>query len=151
MKYKCKKFKPGLTVGATYTEFMPNPNSYNACVTNDEGEVWYVPRKEFFDIVEEAPKGREAVIYISGPMTGYEDFNRASFNDAAKTLTGNGFNVLNPATLPNGLTEVQYMSICQPMVMASHCIYMLTGWSNSPGAKAELALAEKLKLKVIYE
>jgi hypothetical protein len=89
--------------------------------------------------------------YLSGPMTGYENFNRESFNLAAKLLAEDGFNVLNPATLPDGLTQTQYMSICQPMVMASTHIYMLKGWMKSNGAVAEHALARKLSLEIIYE
>lgn len=91
------------------------------------------------------------VIYIAGPMTGYANFNREAFNDHAAELTRLGYNVLNPATLPSGLTQTQYMSICLPMVMASSCVYMLHGWTKSKGALAELALAEKLGLEVIYE
>ena len=90
-------------------------------------------------------------IYISGPMTGYENFNRKEFNHKANILTDVGYNVLNPATLPNGLSQLQYMSICQSMVLASQSIYMLIGWQASEGAKAELALAQKIKLEVIYE
>jgi len=91
------------------------------------------------------------IIYISGPMTGRENYNRAEFNKKSNILTDEGFNVLNPATLPDGLTQLQYMSICQPMVMASQCIYMLIGWQESEGAVAELALARKIKLEVIFE
>lgn len=52
MKLICIKHKPGLTVGAMYTERMPYPNNYNACVTNDEGKSMYVPRNEFFEVKE---------------------------------------------------------------------------------------------------
>lgn len=91
------------------------------------------------------------IIYISGPMTGYDNFNRAAFHKAANNLTDHGFNVLNPANLPNGLTQLQYMSICQPMVMCATHIFMLHGWTSSDGAKAELALAQKIGLQIVYE
>lgn len=90
-------------------------------------------------------------IYIAGPMTGYENCNREAFNEAAKELSKGGFNVLNPATLPDGLTQQQYMSICLPMVLCAGNIYMLKGYSGSAGACAELALAEKLGLGIIFE
>ena len=90
------------------------------------------------------------VIYVSGPMTGYENFNRELFSSTAKALEDDGFNVLNPATLPDGLTQTQYMSICQSMVMCAGFIYMLRGWQDSEGAKAELALARKLGLEVLF-
>jgi hypothetical protein len=83
-------------------------------------------------------------------MTGYENFNRESFNKSSKMLSLT-HNVLNPAMLPSGLTQLQYMSICQPMVLASDEIYMLKGWRKSEGAVAELALAKKIKLEVMFE
>lgn len=56
MKYKCKKFFPGVTVGAIYTEYMLNPNTFNACVVNDDGDVQYIPRNEYFDLIDEHRK-----------------------------------------------------------------------------------------------
>ncbi|MCV4939668.1 DUF4406 domain-containing protein, partial [Escherichia coli] len=47
-------------------------------------------------------------IYIAGPMTGYENFNRDAFNKEADRLSRHGHSVLNPATLPNGLTQREY-------------------------------------------
>ncbi|ECE8819412.1 DUF4406 domain-containing protein, partial [Salmonella enterica subsp. enterica serovar Reading] len=48
-------------------------------------------------------------VYIAGPMTGYENFNREAFHRAEKALKREGHTVLNPAVLPNGLTQAQYM------------------------------------------
>ncbi|HIB8586172.1 TPA: DUF4406 domain-containing protein, partial [Escherichia coli] len=53
-----------------------------------------------------------AVIYIAGPMTGYKDHNRTAFFIEAMRLAADGHVVLNPATLPEGLSQQQYMSIC---------------------------------------
>lgn len=36
-------------------------------------------------------------IYISGPMTGYADFNRAEFDRIDEIYTSNGYEVVNPA------------------------------------------------------
>lgn len=46
------------------------------------------------------------IVYVAGPMSGYEQFNRPAFHSAAKRLTDKGYVVLNPATLPDGLTHV---------------------------------------------
>lgn len=89
-------------------------------------------------------------IYIAGGMTGYENFNRKAFNDAELKLSLN-YIVLNPAILPEGLSQKDYMSICLPMVACCDVIYMLDGYEDSSGALSELALAEKLGLKVILE
>ncbi|MEJ8918077.1 DUF4406 domain-containing protein [Escherichia coli] len=62
-----------------------------------------------------------------------------------------GHIVLNPAVLPGGLCQSEYMDICLAMVRSADAIYLLKGWDVSAGARAEHALAEKLGLTVIYE
>lgn len=95
---------------------------------------------------------KKPVVYISGPMTGYEDFNRAAFNSAEKFIKGWGvYNVMNPAILPDGLTQAQYMDICLSMLRCCDQIYMLNGYQKSDGALCELAYAKKLGLKVVYQ
>lgn len=90
-------------------------------------------------------------IYIAGPMTGYPDYNRAAFNAKASELMSEGHIVLNPAVLPGGLCQSEYMDICLAMVRSADAIYLLKGWEASAGARAEHAMAEKLELTVIYE
>lgn len=90
-------------------------------------------------------------IYIAGPMTGYKDFNRPSFRAFALKLSLDGHVVLNPAVLPDGLTQPQYMDICLAMLRCAQAIYLLDGWEKSAGARAEKALAEKLALEIIYQ
>ncbi|WP_159872284.1 MULTISPECIES: DUF4406 domain-containing protein [unclassified Raoultella] len=90
-------------------------------------------------------------IYIAGPMTGFPEFNRPSFHEAAAVLKSDGHVVLNPATLPDGLSQFEYMDICLAMLRCAHAIYLLHGWELSAGARAEQALAEKLNLQRIYE
>ncbi len=90
-------------------------------------------------------------IYIAGPMTGYESFNREAFTKRAHMLKAKGYIALNPAILPDGLTQPEYMQICLSMVMCADAIYLLKGWDESKGALAELSLAEKLVLEVIEE
>ncbi len=91
------------------------------------------------------------IIYISGPMTGHEDYNRQAFYKAEARLKSAGFVVLNPAVNPEGLSYAQYMLIDVAMLNVCDCIYMLIGHEDSPGAKAELALAKSMKFKEYYE
>ncbi|EFM3367872.1 DUF4406 domain-containing protein [Escherichia coli] len=51
-------------------------------------------------------------VYIAGPMTGYKNFNREAFHKAEEELKREGHTVLNPAVLPDGLTQPHYMDIC---------------------------------------
>lgn len=90
-------------------------------------------------------------IYIAGPMTGIPEYNRPAFFEAAAQLMERGHTVLNPATLPNGLTQPQYMDICCAMLRCAESIFLLDGWEQSAGARAERALAEKLELDVIFQ
>lgn len=89
-------------------------------------------------------------LFISGPMTGYENYNRAKFNAVAEGYKKQGYAVLNPAILPNGLEEKDYMQICIAMLLCSDEVVFLPGWHNSPGAVAEHSLACKLKIPLIY-
>ncbi len=90
-------------------------------------------------------------IYIAGPMTGYENFNRNAFNEKSEQLKSSTFIPLNPATLPDGLTQGQYMDICFAMIRAADAIYLLSGWKKSDGALAEYAYAKKLGLGINSE
>lgn len=92
--------------------------------------------------------GQHLVYYIAGPMSGLPNFNRDNFNRIASELDGH---ILNPATLPNGLSNREYMSICLPMLQCATHIYMLKGWEKSEGAIAEHALASKLLIGIEYE
>lgn len=84
------------------------------------------------------------VIYIAGPMTGLPGLNRDAFNAKAVELEREGYVVLNPAVLPGGLRQDQYMDICLAMVRSANYVMMLDGWTLSDGALAEYALAKKL-------
>ena len=75
-------------------------------------------------------------------------FNRDAFNHEANVMQMAGRTPLNPAILPDGLTQAQYMDICFAMIRAADAIYLLKGWQESKGAKAELAYAEKLGLEI---
>lgn len=90
-------------------------------------------------------------VFISGPMTGYAGFNRAAFNDAERMLKSQGCAVLNPAVLTDGLTQAQYMDICLAMVRCADAVFMLQGWEDSAGARAEHALAEKRGHRILYQ
>lgn len=90
-------------------------------------------------------------IYIAGPMTGYENYNRPMFNAVAQQMLSGGHVALNPATLPDGLSQREYMDICLAMLRCADAIHMLHGWKESEGAVAEHAMAKKLGIKISYQ
>ncbi|MFT4465943.1 MAG: DUF4406 domain-containing protein [Sodalis sp. (in: enterobacteria)] len=91
------------------------------------------------------------ITYIAGPMSGKPDCNRLAFYQAAHELKQGGDTVLNPATLPDGLTQAEYMRIGLAMLQCAQGIFLLEGWQGSEGAHAEYSLAKKLQLLVRYQ
>ncbi|MGL4448422.1 MAG: DUF4406 domain-containing protein [Shewanella sp.] len=90
-------------------------------------------------------------VYIAGPMSGLPDANRIAFHVAAIAQRDAGHIVLNPATLPAGLDEAEYMQIGLAMLLCCDRIYMLAGWEHSSGALTEYALAKKLDLDIVFQ
>ena len=89
-------------------------------------------------------------VYISGPITGREGY-REAFAAEAHRLREQGFVVLDPSMLPEGLGDHEtYMHICLPMVEVADRLVMLPGWENSVGARQERALAQRLGKPVEY-
>jgi|GEM_PF-809715 len=89
------------------------------------------------------------IVYISGPMRGYEQRNCKAFYEAERELSAQGYKVLNPARLPGDLPEDRYMPICIAMIEASDAVCMLTGWKESKGAMAEWSYA-RVQNKIIF-
>lgn len=90
-------------------------------------------------------------VYIAGPMTNRPHLNRPAFHAAAERLIEAGDIPLNPAVLPDGLSQADYMAICMSMLQRADDIYLLDGWEASAGAVAEYHLAYKLQLKVMTQ
>ncbi|CAH9012702.1 hypothetical protein VP168E361_P0057 [Vibrio phage 168E36-1] len=134
----------------------------NPCATITEWELRHKPELEVnnprglltTEPVEPTPEPKQPdIVYIAGAISGDVVANRHRFAAAKHSIMASSTNttVLNPAELPDGLTQTQYMSICLPMVMMSTSIFMLTGWEKSKGAVAEHALAEKLGIEINYQ
>lgn len=80
-------------------------------------------------------------IYLAGPITGVPDY-RAHFLEAKWALEKQGYIVLNPAELPEGMEPADYMRICLAMLDVADAVYMLPGWGKSIGAGIEYQLAK---------
>lgn len=89
-------------------------------------------------------------IYISGPMTGIEDFNKKAFNYWANKISFRGHEAVNPATLPTPITPdwTEYMKQDIKALLDCDAVLCLPGWQFSRGAKIEINLAVELGLKV---
>ena len=87
----------------------------------------------------------KTVIYLAGPLM---PENRRRFYDVEAKVLAKWFGgvekvILNPAMLPLGLTEQDYMSIGMQMLFAADTLVMLDGWEQSAGATIEFNMAKK--------
>ncbi len=108
-------------------------------------------------------------VYLSGPMSGYKDFNFPAFDSAAAYLRAHGHEVFNPAEKdrehdPEGKTwrsptgdikaaeaagfnrRVAIRADLNYIMDHAEAIALLPGWEVSKGANAELWLARFLDL-----
>tara|TARA_Y100001937_G_scaffold62817_1_gene86240 strand:+ start:8712 stop:9116 length:405 start_codon:yes stop_codon:yes gene_type:complete len=114
-------------------------------------------------------------IYIAGPMRGRPNWNYDEFNKTEKILIGNGWEVVNPATLDTNYEDTadlgceaeefdpdgndKHKNVNRKImkrdldIICDECcaIYMLKGWQMSQGACAEFYLACSLGLDIYYE
>ncbi|EEA1387640.1 DUF4406 domain-containing protein [Salmonella enterica] len=88
-------------------------------------------------------QNKKKVVFICGPMTGYENYNRDAFMRKEMELIACGTTVLSPAMLPDGLEHEQYLTITRGMIRVSDSVCLLPGWEDSKGARQEVIYALK--------
>jgi len=117
---------------------------------------------------------RRYSLYLAGPMTGIDGFNYPAFNAAAKRLRADprvAF-VCSPAELDDGdrtraypyyikrdalalmgipgRYQPNYSASPPPAEQLTRAIAVLPGWTGSPGALSEVALAKALGYAVLH-
>ena len=83
-------------------------------------------------------------IYIAGKITGDPAY-RDKFAAAEIQLGGQGHVVLNPAELPEGMAQADYMRICFAMIDVADAVVFLPDAKESAGARLEMAYCEYIE------
>lgn len=82
-------------------------------------------------------------VFLSGPISSRLETYKAEFDDAARIVSEAGHLPLNPATLPIGMENRDYMRICLAMLDSADLLLQLPGWGKSAGVIAERTVAMK--------
>lgn len=80
-------------------------------------------------------------VYIAGKITGDPEY-RKKFLWKRILLEAEGCIVLNPAELPGGMEQKDYMRICFAMMEVADEVWFLPDWKDSKGATLEHAWCE---------
>jgi hypothetical protein len=96
--------------------------------------------------------GEASIVYVAGPMTGIEDFNRRAFWIMEHCLKLRRCRVLSPAHYDDlDLPYEWYMRRGLQMVLDANTLVMLNGWSGSKGANIEHRVATAVGNKIYYK
>lgn len=97
--------------------------------------------------------------YLSGPMSGYEQYNYPYFEHCATILRNTGVTIESPHEniWPDGHDEMtpdqlwkHMMEICIEQMNRCQGIILIKGWPQSRGAKQELQIAMQRDWPVWY-
>lgn len=105
-----------------------------------------------------AARGRR-LVYIVGPMSGYENHNFPAFAGVAKQLRKMGYNVISPHEMdeaeggpkqasPGDEQWRRYLRRDLAQLLKADAIIALDGWEHSQGAALEVHVARKLGVPI---
>ena len=93
-------------------------------------------------------------LYISGPITGTDDYMER-FAVAQKELEDEGWSVVNPAlvnsNLPKDTEWEDYMRMAVCMIDMCETVYFLDGWEKSRGANIEYGYAQAKGKDIMFQ
>jgi hypothetical protein len=134
----------GLTIKEVAAEAGMNPKYISTVLNQDTDAPKAEAKLRAFDV----QVGAHLRVYIAGKITGDKNY-REKFAKAEMVLTAMGHCVLNPANLPSGMEQGDYMRICFSMIDCADCVVLLPDWRESSGARLERAYAEKIGKEVV--
>lgn len=103
---------------------------------------------------DERPPTKKPVAYISGPMTGRPDYNKAEFAKVAAKLREEGWRVLSPPELDAGdhsqTWEYYIRRDIRILVDEVEAVFLLRDWQESRGARLEVEIAKAIGLPLFW-
>ena len=99
--------------------------------------------------------GEKRIVYVSGPMTGLEDYNHPAFREAGERLKASGLfdAVINPSDMDEGEKEWSYyLKRDLRLILEKNVtdILLLPGWDRSKGAMLEVMVAGNVLNASLY-
>lgn len=98
---------------------------------------------------------KNQTVYLSGPMTGLPDYNRAAFNLRAEAFRAAGYTVNNPAeiSVTHGTSKSYgfYFKRALKMLLDSDVVYIFGDITESKGALMELDVAKMAEMPIVWE
>ena len=92
-------------------------------------------------------------VYLSGPMSGYKEFNRPLFFRTAAELRVCGYEVVCPAESDYGLDDKrpweEFLSKDIPLLITCGGLAVMHGWEQSRGSCFEILIGRILGLQVM--
>ena len=104
----------------------------------------------------------KGTVYLSGPMTGYQDFNVYAFDEARDHIMAAGYSVIVPGDDETyEPVEVDRMEVAPDKrtfymrkdfltVQVVTMVAVLDGWTESRGSRAEVPVAQEIGVPVVY-
>lgn len=98
---------------------------------------------------------KHQTVYLSGPMTGLPDYNRAEFNMRAEAFKALGYSVNNPAdiSVTHGTDKSYefYFKRALRMMLDADVVYVFGDTTQSRGVEMELQVAKMAGMQVVWE
>lgn len=139
-------------IDASQDDDPSNPYAYagNQTVLHPNSmAALFTPIYEIFD--KAAAAGRGVRVYVSGPMTGIQEFNFPAFKAATALLRQRGYEVLCPTEIEPNLSATWHECLRGDIkaICDVDMLVLLPGWENSKGAHLEVHIAHRLGIGVI--
>lgn len=97
---------------------------------------------------------KKVKVYLSGPITGIPDNNKAAFMAAAERLRIDGLEVINPIEYDLAAEADLSWNTCMKrdikLLVDCDSIMLLDNWHKSAGAQLEFLIATRLGLRFYF-